>query len=187
MKAHPTLKRNLANRIASHRKWSTGWVASAIMLSCSAGRFQGRSHIESDTIANPSVEGVMKPVTPAPVLTKLKLNFEEVQAVRDRLENGAFDNKPPKGIKPEEVAEPLRVIESLDLCYQEGINSQSAKPSEQEKLKLAEAAASLCKGLPEPPPYSMLMLYGWKRKPTPVSLRSKVEFFGGVALPVRAK
>ena len=143
------------------------------------GRFQGRGHIESDTIANPSVEGVMKPVTPAPVLTKLKLNFEEVQAVRDRLENGAFDNKPPAGIKPDEVAEPLRVIESLDLCYQEGINSQSAKPSEQEKLKLAEAAASLCKGLPEPPPYSMLMLYGWKRKPTPVSLRSKVEFFGG--------
>ncbi len=97
--------------------------------------------------------------TPEEIRADLTGKLDEVQALRDRLNNGATDTKAPEGIKPEEVGEQRRLIESLIFFYREGLNSLAATESEQETLKLTEARAQAWTGFPDPPPYSMLMLY----------------------------
>ena len=91
---------------------------------------------------------------------EIKTKLDEVRALRDRMDSAASDANPPEGIKPEELTEQRRLIESLIFYYQEGLNSLTATQAELEKRKAAEAEAREWTSFPEPPPYSMLMLYG---------------------------
>ncbi len=70
--------------------------------------------------------------TPEAIRADLKRKLDEAQALRDRLDNGANDTKAPDGIKPEEVSEQRRLIDSLIFFYQEGLNSLAATEAELE-------------------------------------------------------
>jgi potassium efflux system protein len=109
--------------------------------------------------------------TPKEIRDELKSKLDEVQALHDHLDSGANDTKAPEGIKPEELTEQRRLVESLIFFYQEGLNSLAATEAEQEQLKLTEAQARKWTGFPDPPPYSMLMLYGLEEEAD--SLRGK--------------
>jgi len=100
------------------------------------------------------------PATPKETRDDVKTKLAEVQALRERLDGVATDPQALLGVKPEESAEQRRLIESLVFFYQEGLNSLDATEAEQDKLKLSQAQASAWTGFPDPPPYSMLMLYG---------------------------
>ncbi len=98
--------------------------------------------------------------TPKEIREELKRRLDEVQISRDRLDGGNYDTKAPEGIKPDEVTEKRRLMESLIFFYQEGINSLDTMEIEREKLKSIDAQTLEWKGFPSPPPYSILMLYG---------------------------
>jgi len=98
--------------------------------------------------------------TPKAIRDELKQKLDEVQALRERMDSGAKGSPLPAGIKPEELTEQRRLIESLVFFYQEGLNSLDATQDEQDKLKLTETQARAWTAFPDPPPYSMLMLYG---------------------------
>ena len=98
--------------------------------------------------------------TPEENLSDLKGKLDGLETLRDRLDKETNDTKAPEGVKPEEVSEQRRLIESLIFFYQEGLNSLTAKETEQENLKVTQAQSGKWTGFSSPPPYSMLMLYG---------------------------
>ena len=98
--------------------------------------------------------------TPKEIRDELKHKLDEVQTFRDHMDSGGNGTKAVEGIKPEELAEQRRLIESLIFFYQDGLESLAATEAEQEKLKLTEVQAREWTGFPDPPPYSMLMVYG---------------------------
>ena len=107
-----------------------------------------------------SVDNQTTAATPAEIRDELKRKLEEVQSLRDHWDAGPNGVKAPVGIKPEELTEQQRVFESLIFFYQEGLNNLTATESARDDLKAAEAAAGKWTGFGNPPPYSMLMLYG---------------------------
>ncbi|MCX7111476.1 MAG: mechanosensitive ion channel [Proteobacteria bacterium] len=173
MKAYPRLKRNLAgvrcNSMA--RRWrfaSLCLIAMAVSLSSMlfavelayAALGPNLPVINNDN-KNPTAGQTSTP-SPVEIREELKRKLDEIQAHLDRLDGDGYDTKAPAGIKPEEVTEQRRLIESLIFFYQEGLNSLTATESEREKLKAVETKAREWAGFPDPPPYSLLMLYGLK-------------------------
>ena len=89
--------------------------------------------------------------TPVENLSDLKGKLDGLETLRDRLDKGTNDSKAPEGVRPEEVSEKRRLIESLIFFYQEGLNSLTATETEQENLKLAEAQSGKWTGFSDPP------------------------------------
>jgi potassium efflux system protein len=165
MKAYSTPKRNSAIRIA--RGVVRSWLIAVPVLLATLLLIALPLHAAvGANVLSVIVDKNAPAIAPAPAATAqeiradLEQKLNEVLAFRDRLDSGAVDMKAPEGIKPEEVTEQRRIIESLIFFYQEGLNSLAAVESERDKLKLVETQAQAWTGFPEPPPYSMLMLYG---------------------------
>jgi potassium efflux system protein len=165
MKAYSTPKRNstmlIARRAAPLRLIAAPVLSAALLLAgippCAA---VGANVLSVIVDKNAPASAAATAATAQEIRADLDQKLNEALAFRDRLDSGSIDTKPPEGIKPEEVTEQRRIIESLLFFYQEGLTSLATVESERDKLKLAEAQAQEWTDFTEPPPYSMLMLYG---------------------------
>ncbi len=169
MKVHPTQMFNLAemphtlNDYLSHLSPACRMTLAIVMLASlllnNPMAYAALSPVEMLSANKDNKKAEASP-SPEEIREELKRRLDEIQAYRDRLDGGNYDTKAPVGIKPEEVTERRRLIESLIFFYQEGLNSLNAVDIEREKLKTIETQIQKWTGFATPPPYSMLMLYG---------------------------
>ena len=171
MKAYFTSKRNLPtapNRHLPRRRQlaSLCLLAAALLWSAIPMTIEPAAAAITQNVLSalngkqPPADGQNPVAADADIRIELKGKLDEAQAFHDRLESGSPEAKAPAGVKPEEVTEQRRVVDSLIFFYQEGLNSLDAIAAEQDKSKSLEAQARDWNGFPDPPPYSMLLLYG---------------------------